>query len=113
MPKRLPYRATTSTGNQFEFDFPLHPETVSAVNVFNLINVLLATLDREIHQTGPMSNSDVLQALALTLAIRTRILPGDPVQLARLAASLLNEGLVAPVTGAEGNLPPDEPREVH
>ena len=25
MSKRLPYRATTASGNQFEFELPLHP----------------------------------------------------------------------------------------
>jgi hypothetical protein len=42
MPKRLPYRAVTASGNQFEFEFPLHPETASTVDVFNLLSAVLA-----------------------------------------------------------------------
>jgi hypothetical protein len=113
MPKRLPYKAVTSSGNQFEFDFPLHPETGSGVDVFNLLTVVLGTIDREMHQVGAASNGDVLQALAMALAVRTRILPGNPDALAGLATRLLNDALSAPVQAAEGNVMPGEPRDVH
>lgn len=113
MAKHLPYRATTSTGNQFDFEFPLHEETVSAVTVSNLLNAMLATLDREIRLVGQVGNGDVLQALAMALAVRTRILPGDPAQLDPLVHGLVETALSAPVSSAEGNLPPDESRDVH
>lgn len=113
MPKRLPYRATTASGNQFDFDFPLHPETGSAVHVANLLDAVLATLDREIRQLGPVSNGDVLQAVAMALAVRTRILPGDPARMGGLSAHLLAEALAAPTVPGPGNLSPDEPRDVH
>ena len=113
MPKRLPYRATTASGNQFEFEFPLHAETGSAVHVANLLDALLATLDREIGQLGAVSNGDVLQSIAMALAVRTRILPGDPAQLANLAAELLAGALSGAVQPAAGNLPPGQPRDVH
>lgn len=113
MARRMPYKATTSSGNQFEFDFPLHPETGSGVTVFNLLGTVLGTLDRELQQLGAASNGDVLQALAMALAVRTRILPGEPAQMAGLARHLLDQALSAPVTAAAGNTPPDEPRELH
>lgn len=113
MPKRLPYRTTTTGGNQFEFEFPLHPETGSAVHVANLLDALLASLDREIRQAGAVSNGDVLQAVAMALAVRTRILPGDPAQMANLAADLLAGALSAPAEPAAGNLPPGQPRDLH
>jgi hypothetical protein len=113
MPKHLPYRATTASGNQFEFAFPLHPDTASAVNVSNLVNVLLAALDHEIRQIGAMSNGDVLQSLAMALAVRTRILPGDPEPLAALSTRLLSDALAAPVVAAQGNVSTDTPRDVH
>ena len=113
MAKHIPYRATTSTGNQFAFEFPLHEETTSAVTVSNLLSAVLATLDREIRMVGQVGNGDVLQALAMALAVRTRILPGDPAQLDRLVLALLETALAAQVTPAGGNLPPDESREVH
>ncbi len=113
MPKHLPYRATTSSGDQFEFEFPLHPETGSAVQVTNLLNTALAALDHEIRQTGPVSNGDVLQALAMALAVRARILPGEPETLASLARDLLENALSAPAAPAPDVLSPDEPREIH
>jgi hypothetical protein len=113
MPQRLPYRTTTSSGNQFDFEFPLHPDTASAVQVSNLLGTVLGALDLEIRQLGPVSNGDVLQALAMALAVRTRILPGDPDQLAALSGELLNAALTAPAVPAKGNVAPDEPREVH
>ncbi|MFU8821931.1 MAG: hypothetical protein ACNA8G_10300 [Gammaproteobacteria bacterium] len=113
MPKHLPYRATTSSGNQFEFVFPLHPDTASAVNVSNLADVLLAALDQEMRQIGAVSNGDVLQALAMALAVRTRILPGAPEPLAALSTRLLSDALGAPVVSAQGNVSTTEPREVH
>lgn len=113
MPKRLPYRATTTSGNQFDFEFPLHPETGSAVHVANLLDAVLATLDREIRQAGAMSNGDVLQAVAMALAVRTRILPGEPGQMGGLASGLLADALSATAQPAAGNLPPDQSRDVH
>ena len=113
MARHLPYRATTSTGNQFDFEFPLHAETVSAVHVSNLMSAILAALDREIKLHGQVGNGDVLQAVAMALAVRTRMLPGDPAQLDPTVQGLLATALSAPVTPAEGNLRPDHGREVH
>jgi hypothetical protein len=113
MSKRLPYRATTASGNQFEFELPLHPDTGSAVNVANLLTAVLAALDHEARQMGSVSNGDVLQAVAMALAVRTRILPGQPDQLVELARGLLENALGAAMVAAPGNLPPDEPRGVH
>jgi hypothetical protein len=113
MPKHLPYRATTSSGNQFEFVFPLHPDTGSAVNVSNLVDLLLAALDQEIRQIGAVSNGDVLQSLAMALAVRTRILPGNPEALAALSTRLLGDALGAPVVAGQGNISTDTPRDIH
>lgn len=113
MSKTLPYRADTSRGNQFEFDFALHPETVSAVNVANLLSAVLATLDREISTIGEVGNGDVLQSLAMALAVRTRMLPGDADQLATLTTDLLQAALASKVTAAAGNVPNDGNNAVH
>jgi hypothetical protein len=42
MRKHLPDRAVTASGNQFEFEFPLHPETAATVDVLNLLSAVLA-----------------------------------------------------------------------
>ena len=112
MPK-LPYRASTSSGNQFDFEFPLHPETVSVVQVHNLLTGVLGALDKEISNLGKVANGDVLQALAMAMAARTRMLPGDPQALAGLARDLIDTSLGAPVEPGPANLPPDAPRNEH
>jgi len=101
MAKRLPYKATTSTGRQYEFEFPLHPDTGSPVKIANLVSALLGCLDRELAQLDPVSNGDVLQALAMAMAVRTRILPGQPEAMATLSAELLDAALKAPVPADE------------
>lgn len=69
--KILPYRVSTATGDVLEIDFPLHPETTDAVRVGQLISAFLTALEQDRNLAGEVSNGDVLQALAMTLAIRT------------------------------------------
>jgi hypothetical protein len=57
--QRLPYRAITTSGNQFDFEFDLHPDTASAVNVSNLLTAVLATLDGEIKHIGGIGSAGV------------------------------------------------------
>ncbi len=113
MAKHLPYRATTSSGNQFDFKFPLHAETAAPVTVANLLSAVLEALDREIGLIGQVGNGDVLQALAMALTVRTRMLPGDAVQLETLVRELVQSAMAAPVTPAASNLPPAGDRNVH
>lgn len=68
--KNLPYRARTATGDTFDIEFPLHGETGDPVKVGQLISVLLEAIEGEISVTGEISNGDVLQAIAMTMAIR-------------------------------------------
>ena len=113
MAQRLPYQVTTASGNQFEFDFPLHEQTVSPMQVSQLLSAVLQTLDREIRVLGPVGNGDLLQALAMALAARTRMLPGATEALDKLVRELLDSALSAPVNQADGNVPPDQPKELH
>ena len=69
--KHLPYQAKTATGDTFDIQFPLHSDTGDPIKVEQLISVMLKTIDDEIAVTGPTSNGDVLQAVAMTLAIRS------------------------------------------
>ena len=93
--KKLPYRAETATGAIFEIEFPLHGETGDAVRVEQLVSLLLGALDKDIALAGETSNGDVLQALAMTMAIRAGIIHAPHETTARLAKSLLSEALDA------------------
>ena len=113
MARRLPYQVTTASGNQFDFDFPLHEQTVSPMQVSQLLSAVLATLDREIKVIGPVGNGDLLQALSMALAARARMLPGDGEQVQKLTRELVEVALTATVQAADGNVPPDAPKAVH
>ena len=72
--KKLPYRAQTATGDTLNIEFPLHAETESPVKVSQLLTAVLETIDKEVAVAGPMANGDVLQALAMAVAIRSRMI---------------------------------------
>jgi hexokinase len=70
----IPYTVITATGERITFDFPLHAQTQSPMRVEQLLGAVLATLDREFRLLGTTANGDVLQALAMALAVRTAML---------------------------------------
>jgi hypothetical protein len=87
--KKLPYRARTATGDTFDIEFPLHSETGDPVKVGQLISVLLEAIDSEMTVTGETSNGDVLQAVAMTLAIRGGMIRAPLEPSASLASDLV------------------------
>ncbi|TAD87141.1 MAG: hypothetical protein EAZ99_18575 [Alphaproteobacteria bacterium] len=93
----MPYRATTATGDVLDFRFPLHPETGSPMRVNQLVSQLLATLDRELKLLGEVGNGDVLQAVAMTLAVRAAMIHAPREQTAQLAFELARRALEAGV----------------
>ncbi|MCH2098542.1 MAG: hypothetical protein MK142_09165 [Pseudomonadales bacterium] len=113
MARHMPYRATTSSGNQFEFDFELHPETVQPVHVSNLLTAVLEALDREISILGRVGNGDVLQALAMALAVRTRMLAGGNEDVDAMVRELLATALRSSTVADGSNVDPGSPRDVH
>ncbi len=95
MPASLPYCVATATGETLEFTFPLHPDTGSAVVVSQLLSALLKVLDNELKLHGEISNGDVLQAAAMALAVRARMIHAPMEQTGPLAAQLLETALEA------------------
>jgi len=74
MAQQLPYDVTTATGEKIAFEFPLHAETRSAMRVSQLLTAVLGVVDRELRVLGNTANGDVMQALAMALAVRTAML---------------------------------------
>ncbi len=95
MPTSLPYRVNTQTGDVIDYSFTLHPQTRSATDVARLLSSLLETLDREIRIGGNSGNGDVLQALAMALAVRASMIHAPRELTARLASDLLRDALAA------------------
>ena len=93
--KHLPYTVNTATGDRFDVEFPLHPDTGSAVRVSQLVSVLLETVERDLAVAGETSNGDVLQAMAMALAVRARIIHAPPAASGALARELVDSSLGA------------------
>ncbi len=95
----LPYTLQTATGSRWEFEFPLHPDTVSPMRVSQLLTELLGTLDREMKVLGNTANGDVLQALAMALAARAVMIEAPPAITLKLAHDLYDTAAAAAAAG--------------
>jgi hypothetical protein len=93
MPSKLPFEYTSPAGEHFDLNFRLHSDCVSAMRVSQLLNRLLETLDQEIGVLGDTANGDVLQALAMALAVRVGMIHADRTVTHRLCDELLREAL--------------------
>ena len=93
--KTLPYTAATETGDKFDINFPLHDETSDAVKVHNLISSLLSAIESDIKLSNGMDNGDVLQAMAMALAIRARMIHAPHEVTAQIALDLLSTAVNA------------------
>ncbi len=91
--KTLPYRAVTSSGAVIDCEFKLHPETVSPGDVARLVGEVLNALDANIEGQPPLSNGDVLQAVAMALALRTEMLAASRAMKDALARDLVERAL--------------------
>jgi len=94
-PSTLPYRATTSSGEVIDVTFDLHAETRSASDVTELLTALLGALDERVTRQGTMSNGDVMQALAMAMALRVAMIPAPRTVTEPLARELLDSALSA------------------
>jgi len=103
--KKLPYRVRTAAGDTFDVVFPLHDETGDAVRVDQLVTALLDAIDRDIAVAGETSNGDVLQAAAMALAIRARMIHAPREVTERLTAQLVASALKV-VSATERESPP-------
>ena len=93
--KKLPYRARTATGDSFDIEFPLHAETRDAVRVGQLLSTVLDAIDKDISLAGDTSNGDVLQAVAMAVAIRARMIHAPQAAVETLSMQLLQTALAA------------------
>lgn len=92
---KLPYRTISNSGEIIDVSFDLHDLTVAPKHVALLLSAVMSTLDREITPGQPIANGDVLQALAMALALRTEMLPSAPAVKLALAAELVEMALGA------------------
>ena len=93
--KKLLFTAVTSGGRAYDIEFPLHPQTRSPEAVSDLLTGLLDRLSSDLEKRSDVSDGDVLQALAMTLAIRARMIDVEPESTQQLIGELLGESLRA------------------
>jgi hypothetical protein len=98
MAQHLPYDVITATGEKIAFEFPLHAETRSAMRVSQLLGSVRGMVDRELKVLGNTANGDVMQALAMALAVRTAMLHAPYTIGQQLATELTATALTAPGT---------------
>ncbi|WP_119169098.1 hypothetical protein [Algihabitans albus] len=85
----LAYSATTRSGETLRFDFPLHAQTVSEADVAQMVSAILEGLTRSIGSRTDVSDGDVLQAVAMAMAVRAEM-----VKAPRGAAQSLSRHLI-------------------
>lgn len=91
----LAFSLKTADGKERTIEFPLHPETGDPAAVGDMLEALLETLSEYVTADTPVSNGDVVQALAMVTSIRLGMLP-VPMESARaLFDSLLEEASAA------------------
>ena len=113
MTRFIPYKATTSSGNEYEFQFRLHPHTESSVDVANLLGCVLDAVARELDVLGKVSNGDVLQALAMAIATRAAVIEGKPEVIRQLVNDLVQTALTSTTTPGPANVPADDKKPLH
>lgn len=85
----LPFRVETASGDVLDITFPLHADTGSAMRVDQMLSAILEAIDTDISVCGETSNGDVLQALAMALAVRARMIHAPQDVTMQLASDLL------------------------
>jgi hypothetical protein len=91
----MPYTAVMSDGRALSIEFPLHPRTAAPERVGALVTAFLDALTEYIEAEPGVGNGDVLQALAITTAIRARMTEAEFSVLEDLISELTESALVA------------------
>jgi hypothetical protein len=93
--KSVSYTVVTNNGRAFDVSLPLHLQTRSETGVAQMVTELLATLSSYLGSNRNVSDGDVLQALAITLAIRARMLSATQESTASLIEDLFGTAYAA------------------
>jgi hypothetical protein len=93
--KNISYTVVTANAQALDIEFPLHPLTQSEDAVTQIVTDLLSTLSNYVGTNRKLCDGDVLQALAMTFAVRARMVNDDPVTVDKLSHELLESALQA------------------
>ena len=91
----LPFPVHTDTHDTFDIDFPLSEHTENSVRVHQLLTTVLNSVDHDLKIVGAVSNGDILQALSMALAVRTRMVYAPEQTMRAIVADLADSALAA------------------
>ena len=91
----LPYTVHTDTQDTFDIEFPLSEYTEDSVRVHQLLTTVLNSIANDLKIVGTVSNGDILQALSMALAVRTRMVYAPEQTMRTIVADLTESALAA------------------
>ena len=91
----LPFTVHTDTRDTFDIDFPLSEHTEDSVRVHQLLITVLNSIAHDLKIVGAASNGDILQALIMALAVRTRMVYAPEQTMRAIVADLVDSTLAA------------------
>lgn len=91
----LPYSVNTDTGDTFDIEFPLSEHTEDSVRVHQLLTTVLTSVANDLKIVGDVSNGDILQALSMALAVRTRMVYAPEKTMRHIVTDLTETSLQA------------------
>ena len=91
----LPYIVHTDTQDTFDIEFPLSEHTEDSVRVHQLLTTVLNSIANDLKIVGTVSNGDILQALSMALAVRTRMVYAPEQTMRTIVADLTESALAA------------------
>ena len=91
----LPYQVNTDTGDTFDLELPLSEHTEDSVRVHQLLTTVLSAIANDLNVVGTASNGDILQALSMALAVRSRMIYAPEATLQGIVANLTTSAMQA------------------
>ena len=91
----LPYTVHTDTQDTHDIEFPLSEHTEDSVRVHQLLTTVLNSIANDLKIVGTVSNGDILQALSMALAVRTRMVYAPEQTMRTIVADLTESALAA------------------
>ena len=91
----LPFAVHTDTHDTFDNEFPLSEHTEDSVRVHQILTTVLNSIAHDLKIVGAVSNGDILQALSMALAVRTRMVYAPEQTMRAIIADLTDSALAA------------------
>ncbi len=91
---KLPYSVTTATLTKINFLFELSEDTNSAISVHQLLDLILKNINQETKITS-LSNGDVIQSLAMALAVRMKMVNADEKIIEKIVIDCISKAINA------------------